>query len=150
MEIAGEFMFSAPQDGVWEVMRDPRALAVIVPMAMNMREVGEYLYTGSLFFKVGAVAGTFQGQIQLTNILAPDSYDIEVQGTSSVGNVIIKGRMRLEPHDDQTIMFYQGTVNFGGRIATVGSRLLDVAVRSIMTQSFQTLDRYLSVKYRKS
>jgi carbon monoxide dehydrogenase subunit G len=149
MEIAGEFVFDAPQAGVWEVLRDPKALAVIVPMAMNMKQVADNQYTGTLFFKVGAVAGAFHGKIELTNLQAPDSYDIEVRGSSPVGQAHIKGRMRLESLGDQTTMFYEGDINFGGRIASVGSRLLDVSVRTIMEQSFKTLDRYLTIKHKK-
>lgn len=149
MEISGEFTFDLPQKTVWEVLRDPRALASIIPMVMNLKQVAENQYTGTLFFRVGDVAGTFHGKIELFNIQAPDSYDIEVHGSSAVGQVNIKGGMHLKLEGDHTVMVYHGNINFGGRIASVGSRLLDVSVRSIIQQSFETLNQYLSVKYRK-
>jgi uncharacterized protein len=139
MEITGEFTFDTPQEIVWGVLQDPKALSVIVPMAMNMKQIGATQYSGDLFFRVGNIAGTFHGKIELTNMQAPNSYDIEVQGSSQVGHVHIKGGMHLESHEKQTTMFYHGDIVFGGRMASVGSRLLDYAVNSMMNQSFQTL-----------
>jgi carbon monoxide dehydrogenase subunit G len=148
MDIEGSFAFDLPQETVWEVLRDPRALASIIPMVRDIKQVSEDQYTGVLFFKAGSVAGTFQGKIDLFNIQEPDSYEIAVQGGSPVGQVQIAGGMRLEVQGDQTIMFYHGKFNFGGRIASVGSRLLEIAVRSTVQQSFETLNRYLNVKYK--
>lgn len=149
MDIAGEFVFDLPQETVWEVLRDPKALSSIIPMIVDVRQISNNQYTGSLFFRVGSVAGTFQGKIELLNIQEPNSYDIKVQGSSSVGQATINGRMRLESQDNRTTMIYHGNINFGGRIASVGSRLLEVSARSIIQQSFETLSRYLTVKYKK-
>lgn len=148
MEISGNFTFDLPQDIVWEVLRDPKALGAIIPMVRDVRQTDENHYTGVLFFRVGNIAGTFQGSIELLNVEEPDRYNIKVQGISPVGQVQIQGGMHLEAKDDQTIMYYQGRFQFGGRIASVGSRVLEIAVRSVINQSFDTLSRYLIVKYR--
>lgn len=143
MEIKGEFTFKLPQKTVWDVLRDPKVLALIIPICRDVKQVTDTTYTGVLFFKAGNIAGTFRGEIELCNIQAPDSYDIKVKGESTVGVVNITGNMYLESDDEKTVMHYGGTVQFGGRIASVGSRLLDMAVRSMMQQSFDTLHRYL-------
>lgn len=148
MELAGEYTFDLSQDKVWEVLHDPKALGAIIPMVRDVRQVADNRYTGVLFFRVGNIAGTFQGSIELLNIQEPDSYEIKVQGISPVGQVQINGGMHLEARDNQTIMFYKGTFSSGGRIASVGSRLLDTAVRSVINQSFDTLSRYLMLKYK--
>lgn len=149
MEISGEFTFDAKGETVWEVLRDPSVLAAIIPMAMNIKQVADNQYTGDLFFRAGNIAGTFRGTIKLTNIQAPDSYDIEVHGSSPIGQVDIKGGMHLESHEERTIMFYRGKIAFGGRIASVGSRLLDASVRSMLQQSFKPLNSHLSIKRGK-
>lgn len=148
MEITGEYKFEISQMAVWEILHDPRALALIIPLVMNVKEVAVNQYTGTLFFKVGSVAGTFHGKIELLNIQEPHSYDIKVQGSSSVGQVQMNGGMRLESRDDGTLMFYHGHIDYSGRIASVGSRLLEVATRALIQQSFSTLSRYLAVKYK--
>jgi uncharacterized protein len=148
MELAGEYTFDLSQDKVWDVLRDPKALAAIIPMVRDVRQVADDQYTGVLFFRAGNIAGTFQGRIELLNIQAPDSYDVKVQGISPVGHVQINGAMHLETRDNQTVMIYKGTFSSGGRIASVGSRLLEAAVRSVINQSFDTLSRYLVLKYK--
>lgn len=151
MDVKGEFTFDAPQAMVWDVMHDPKALAMIVPMVTNMKQIADNQYSGDLFFRVGNMAGTFQGKIQLSNLQEPKSYDIEVQGGSAIGQVNIKGGMQLETKEEQkTVMSYNGNLNFGGRIASVGSRLLEVSVNSLIQQSFNTLNRYLIAKTKKS
>lgn len=149
MELTGEYTFDANQERAWEVLRDPNVLAMIIPMAMNMKRTGENQYKGQLFFRVGNIAGTFQGNIKLLNMQEPNRYDIEVQGISAIGQVSIKGEMHLEPHDAQTTMFYHGNIDFGGRIASVGSRLLENAVQSILQKSFQMLNNYFAIKRLK-
>jgi uncharacterized protein len=149
MEISGEFTFDAKGETVWEVLQDPNALATIIPMAMNIKRIADNRYSGDLFFKVGNFAGTFHGTIQLSNLQPPDSYDIEVQGSSAIGRVDIKGGMYLKTNNEQTVMFYSGNIAFGGRIASVGSRLLELSVRSMLQQSFKTLNNYLSIKRSK-
>jgi uncharacterized protein len=148
MEIKGEYKFDVSQAALWEVLHDPRALGLIIPLVMNMKQVAENQYTGSLFFRVGSVAGTFHGKIELLNLLEPKSYDIKVHGSSSIGEVNITGAMSLEPLDKGTMMFYHGHIHFGGRIASVGSRLLEISTRTMIQQSFGTLGKYLSVKYK--
>ena len=148
MEITGEYTFDLSQDKVWEVLRDPKALAAIIPMVRDVRQISDHEYTGVLFFRVGTIAGTFQGNIELLNVQEPDSYDIKVRGSSPVGHVQISGGMNLEAKGEQTLMSYQGNFQFGGRIASVGSRVLEIAVRSVINQSFDTLSRYLVLKYK--
>ena len=150
MEINGSYTFNVPQEFLWDVLQDPRALAMIIPLAMDMKQTGEHQYSGALFFKVGSMAGMFRGRIQLDNLVAPTSYDIKVYGTSGIGEVNISGSMSLEESEGSTTMQYAGVANFGGRIASVGSRMIDVAVRNIIQQSFDTLNRYLTVKHTQT
>lgn len=148
MDIIGEYTFDLPQDLVWDVLRSPKVLASIIPLVSDMKQLNETEYMGYLFFRVGSVAGTFQGKIALFNIDERHSYDITVRGSSSIGDVNMTGQMRLEPASNRTIMFYKGNINFGGRIASVGSRMLEIATRAIVNQSFDTLSKYLAVKYK--
>lgn len=146
MEVSGDYVFDAPQKLVWEALQDPNVLASIVPGGQEFKEVGDHQYTGLLQVKVGPVQGTFQGQIKLLDIKAPDSYQMEVEGKGAPGVVKATGAVRLEARDQQTFMQYTGQAQVGGRIASVGQRLMDSAARSIISQSLQALNEYLKVK----
>lgn len=143
MEIDSNFTFDIPQEKVWKVLCEPKVLALIIPICRDVKQVALYEYTGSLFFRAGGIAGIFNGKIELSNVKEPDSYDIVVHGDSPIGVVDVHGDIRLESHEQSTIMHYKGDVQFGGRMISVGSRILENAVNSMMRQSFQTLNQYL-------
>jgi carbon monoxide dehydrogenase subunit G len=108
--------------------------------------VGENLYTGSLFINIGPVQGIFKGQIRLSKFNAPVSYWIDVEGKGAAGVVKASGSLRLEPRGSQTYMEYGGQAQVGGRIASVGQRLIESSARSIIRQSLDALNEYLKTK----
>jgi carbon monoxide dehydrogenase subunit G len=143
MQIAGEYTFDAPQELVWKALRDPDVLASIMPGGEGFAEVGDNQYAGNLNVKVGPVQGKFQGHILLSDIVEPDSYTITVDGKGPQGFVKASGRLRLTPQGEQTHMAYEGNAQVGGRVASVGQRLLDSSARSIIRQSLEGLNQYL-------
>jgi uncharacterized protein len=147
MDISGDYLFDAPQNMVWEALLDPNVLGSIMPGGQGIEEVGENAYKGMLQIKIGPVQGTFQGDIQLTDIKAPESYHINVDGKGAPGFVKATGQLQLEGRDNnQTFMTYSGQAQIGGRIASVGQRLIDSSARSIIRQSLEALNEYLKVK----
>lgn len=146
MDISGDYVFDAPQETVWKALLDPNVLGSVMPGGKGFTQTGENQYSGMLEVKVGPVQGTFQGQITLSDIVAPQSYQIEVDGKGASGFVKATGKMRLEARDQQTFMDYSGKANVGGRIASVGQRLMDSAARSIIRQSLEALNAYLKAQ----
>ena len=146
MDISGDYTFDAPQPMVWKALQDPNVLGSVMPGGQGFEQVAENQFTGVLLIKVGPVQGTFQGQIKLSDVKPPDSYQIEVDGKGAPGFVKATGGMHLEPRDSQTFMAYTGQAQIGGRIASVGQRLLDASARSIIRQSLDGLNEYLKVQ----
>jgi carbon monoxide dehydrogenase subunit G len=149
MDVAGDYTFDAPQQLVWESLLDPNVLGVVMPGGKGFAQTAENQYSGVLEVKVGPVQGTFQGQIKLSDIIAPEHYHIEVDGKGATGFVKAAGQLKLEPRDQQTLMVYSGTAQVGGRIASVGQRLIDSAARSIIRQSLEALNEYLKIEAAK-
>lgn len=146
MEVSGDYVFDAPQQIVWEALQDPNVLGSIVPGGQGFEQMGENEYKGVLLIKVGPVQGTFQGQIKLSDIVPPQSYKIEVDGKGAPGFMKGAGAIQLEAQGNQTAMKYSGQAQVGGRIASVGQRLLDTSARSIIRHSLDALNEYLKVK----
>lgn len=147
MDLAGDYTFDAPQQLVWKALQDPDVLGSVMPGGEGFQEAGENEYTGKLKIKVGPVQGIFQGNIKLSDIVEPESYTIVVDGKGAPGFVKATGNMKLESRsDNQTYMEYSGSAQVGGRIASVGQRLIDSSARSIIRQSLDGLNEYLKVQ----
>jgi uncharacterized protein len=146
MDVSGNYTFDAPQPLVWEALQDPNVLGAILPGGKGITQVAENEYDGVLQIKVGPVQGTFQGHIKLSDITAPVSYNIHVDGKGAPGFVKATGGLKLEARGEQTYMEYSGSAQIGGKIASVGQRLIDSSARSIIRQALDALNAYLKVK----
>jgi len=121
-------------------------LTSIMPGGEDFTEIGENEYEGALNMKVGPVQGKFKGNIRLFDIVEPDSYSITVDGKGAPGFVKATGHLKLTDQGEQTHMVYEGTVQVGGRIASVGQRLMDTSAKSIIRQSLEALNEYLKAQ----
>lgn len=146
MEISGEYTFDAPQDLVWAALQDPEVLSNAMPGGEGFTEVGDNEFEGNLKIKVGPVQGVFKGNIKLVDVVPPDSYRMEVDGKGAPGFVKATGGLKLTPQGDKTHMAYEGSAQVGGRIASVGQRLMDTSAKSIIRQSLEGLNDYLKVQ----
>ena len=146
MNIAGEYTFEAPQEMVWAALLDPQVLGSILPGGEGITAVGENEFRGKLKVKVGPVQGVFEGHIQLSNVVAPESYEIAVDGKGAPGFVKASGHLKLTGQGEQTHMVYGGTAQVGGRLASVGQRLIESSAKAIINQSLLALNEYLKVQ----
>lgn len=146
MDVSGEYTFDAPQELVWKALQDPDVLSNAMPGGEGFAEVGENEFQGNLKIKVGPVQGKFTGNIKLMDIVAPESYRMEVDGKGAPGFVKAEGSLKLTGQGDKTHMVYEGSAQVGGRIASVGQRLMDSSAKSIIRQSLEGLNEYLKVQ----
>ena len=147
MKIAGNYIFDAPPNLVWKALQDPDVLSSAMPGGEGFEEVGENEYAGNLKVKVGPVQGVFKGNIKLEDIVEPVSYTMIVDGKGAPGFVKATGSLQLTPDGDgKTRIDYDGEAKVGGRIASVGQRLMDASAKSIIRQSLDGLNEYLKVQ----
>lgn len=140
MKVAGDYTFDAPQDVVWDALQDPEVLAAVMPGCEKLELVGEDEYEGILKIKVGPVQGKFSGNIKLEDIEPPNGYKMIVDGKGAPGFVKATGGLQLESQGDKTLLTYEGDARIGGRIASVGQRLIDSSAKSIIRQSLEAMN----------
>jgi uncharacterized protein len=146
MKIQGEHVFDAPRDAVWEAVLDPDVLTRVLPGCEDFREVGDNEYEGVLKIKVGPVQGKFNGKVKLSDLKAPESYHLDLDGKGAPGFVNGQGELRLADEGGKTRLHYEVDAKVGGRIASVGQRLLDSTTRVITRQALEGLDAQIAAR----
>ena len=146
MKVAGEYRFDAPPEEVWEALLDPEVLAAIMPGCKKLELTGEHQYEGILDMKVGPVQGQFKGKVNLQNFDAPNGYDLKLDGQGAPGFVKATASVALAGDGGGTNMTYQGDAQVGGRIASVGQRLLDSSSKAIIKQSLEGLNAQVAAR----
>jgi carbon monoxide dehydrogenase subunit G len=140
MKVAGDYTFDGPQQLVWDTLLDPEVLASVLPGCEKLDLVGENEYEGALKIKIGPVQGQFMGKVKLEDIQAPDSYTMQVDGRGAPGFVKATGHLKLAASGDQTGVTYEGDARVGGRLASVGQRLVESSAKAIIKQSLDGLN----------
>ncbi|HSM61650.1 MAG TPA: carbon monoxide dehydrogenase subunit G [Longimicrobiales bacterium] len=140
MKIAGEYDFDGPQPLVWETLLDPEVLASVLPGCEKLDVVGQDEYEGALNIKIGPVQGQFMGKVKLENIQPPDSYTMQVDGRGQPGFVKATGNLALAAAGEVTRVTYDGDAQVGGRLASVGQRLVESSAKAIIRQSLDGLN----------
>ena len=147
MKIEGEYVFNGPREEVWKIVRDPEVLSTALPGAQSLEQVSENEYEGEINVRIGPVGGDFSGRVVISDEVPPESCTMSVEGKGKPGFVKGTGHVRLIPQEeDKTLMKYDGDVQIGGRLASVGQRLIDTASKSMIQQGLDTLDQALQAR----
>ncbi len=141
MKIEGEYTFDGPRKDVWELVRDPEVLATCLPGTQSLHLVGENEYEGEVNVHIGPIAGVFSGRLLVSNEVPPESCTLTGEGKGKPGFVNGTGNVQLfEQGDNKTLMTYAGEVQIGGRLASVGQRMIDTVSKSMIRQGLGTLN----------
>jgi len=147
VKLEGEYLFDGPQQDVWELVRDPEVLVTALPGAQSMDQVGENEYEGEMNIRIGPVAGVFSGRLVVSDEEPPENCTLTVDGKGKPGFVKGTGHVKLiDQGDDTTLMKYDGDLHIGGKLASVGQRLLDTTSKSMVNQGLETLNGALKAR----
>jgi carbon monoxide dehydrogenase subunit G len=144
VRIAGNYTFDATREEVWSALNDPEVLARTIPGCQRLDQVGENEFESTLKVGLQAVRGTYNGRVKLSNLVAPESYEVSVDGKGSNGFLKGSGTIKLRDEGAQTILDYGGEAQIGGTIASVGQRLIDGAAKTLINQSLKALAQQIA------
>ena len=145
MEIVGEQLIPRPQGVTWSSIIDPEVLKVCIPGCESMDKVGDNEYAMVMGAKVGPVSARFKSKITLADVDAPNSYTLIFEGQGGVAG-FAKGeaRVRLSPEGDGTRLQYTAKATIGGKLAQVGSRLVDGVAKKLAENFFTKFNEHVS------
>ncbi len=131
MKLSGSYQINLEKQKVWEALNDPEILKKSIPGCENFKKNSDTEFTATATNKIGPFNASFTGDIKLKDIKAPNSYIIEGSGSSPVGFASGEAKVQLEELEGKTKLTYEVEANVGGKIAQVGSRLIDMTAKKM-------------------
>lgn len=131
MKLSGSYQIKLEKQKVWEALNDPEILKKSIPGCEEFTKNSDTKFTATATNKIGPFNASFTGNIELKEIDAPNSYVIEGSGNSPVGFASGSAKVSLENSDGGTKLSYTVEANVGGKIAQVGSRLIDMTAKKM-------------------
>lgn len=139
MELKGEYRIPAPREQVWTMLNDPAVLRVCIPGCESLEGNPADGFAARVTTKVGPVKATFNGNVTLSNVKPPESYTISGEGKGGVAGFAKGGAdVHLAPDGSGTLLTYTVNAQVGGKLAQLGSRLIDSTSKKLADQFFST------------
>ena len=131
MKLSGSYQIKLEKQKVWEALNDPKILQKTIPGCEEFIKKSETEFTATATNKIGPFNASFTGDIELKDLDPPNSYKIIGSGNSPVGFANGEATVKLEDKDNGTMLTYTVEANVGGKIAQVGSRLIDMTAKKM-------------------
>ncbi|MCW5802989.1 MAG: carbon monoxide dehydrogenase subunit G [Deltaproteobacteria bacterium] len=146
MKLAGDHRFErAGVQDVWDALFDPEVLAAAMPGCEKLELVDGKL-VGEMVIKVGPVSGKFSGTVAFADVVAPASYRMVIDGKGGPGFVNATAALTLTADGDGTKLTYDADAKIGGKLASVGERLVLASSRAIAKQSLDNLGTNIAIR----
>lgn len=145
MEMKGEQLIAASQQATWDALNDPQVLKACVPGCESIEPTGANEYQVLMVARVGPVSAKFKGKLALADVVPPRSYAISFEGQGGAAGFAKGGaRVSLSPEGASTKLSYDVKANVGGKLAQIGSRLVDAAAKKVADDFFRNFNEKLS------
>jgi uncharacterized protein len=149
MKLTGSYQINLKKQKVWESLNNPEILKKAIPGCEEFKKKSETEYTATATNKIGPFNASFTGDIELKDLNPPNSYKITGSGNSLVGFASGEAVVSLEDHEDGTKLIYSVEANVGGKIAQVGSRLIDMTAKKMADIFFGKLSELIVPKSKE-
>lgn len=137
MEITGRHEIALPIDKVWELINDTAVLEACIPGCEELNETRPGAYSARVKLKVGPVKATFNGDVEMCDVVENKSFRLAGRGSGGVAGMASGyADVRLEPDGDGTILTYDASAEVAGKIAQLGSRLIGSTVKKLANKFF--------------
>ena len=146
MKLSGSYQIKLEKQKVWEALNDPEILQKTIPGCEEFIKKSETEFTATATNKIGPFNASFSGDIELKDLNPPHSYTITGSGNSPVGFANGEATVSLEDEDNGTKLTYTVEANVGGKIAQVGSRLIDMTAKKMADVFFGKFSELISLK----
>ena len=141
----GEERIDAPIGKVWEALNDPEILKACIPGCESLDKKSERELAATVALKIGPIKARFNGEVELKNLKPPHSYTIEGEGKGGIAGFAKGGADdALKEDGDGTILSYTAKADVGGKMAQLGSRLIQSTSKKLAAQFFADFNKKVS------
>jgi uncharacterized protein len=144
VKVSGSYTINAPRERLWQSLNDPAFLKACLPGCESMEASGPDQYQATLTVGIAAVKGKYAGSVTLSEKEPPQRFKMRVEGKGTGGFMQGTGLLDLAEDPQGTKVTYEGDVQVGGPIASVGQRLLDGAAKMMVGQFFTAVNTQLA------
>lgn len=144
VEFSGEYRIPASQQQVWEALNDPAVLQACIAGCRRLDKISDTEFAAIVAAKVGPVTATFRGSVVLTDLDPPRGYTLTGRGQGgAAGFATMSARVSLRPEQAETVLGYTASAEIGGKLASVGSRLVQAVAKKNADDFFSAFVRHL-------
>ena len=136
MKLVGSYKLNVKKEIVWQALNDPNVLKQCVPGCESFEKKSDTIFIVTATNQIGPMNATFSGTVTLSNIQENQSYTIKGEGQSTVGFANGSANVKLTEKNESTTLIYEVNVNVGGKIAQLGSRLIDGVAKKMSDYFF--------------
>ncbi len=136
MKLSGSYKLNVKKEVVWQALNDEKILKQCIPGCQSFEKESEKVFIATATNQIGPMNATFSGTVTLSNIQENRSYTLSGEGQSSVGFANGSANVTLEEENGITILSYEVELNVGGKIAQLGSRLIDGVAKKMSDYFF--------------
>ena len=146
MKITGQYtLTTVTQDRAYQALQDPQMLTKCIPGCESLDKLAEAEYAMKMKMALAAISGQFTGKVKLVDPDPPTSFKMIVEGNGKIGFLKGEGLLNLKPAQDNTVeVTYEGDVQVGGTLASVGQRLIDTTSKMMIKRFFDKLNEELA------
>ncbi len=148
MELHGDRLIPAPLATTWAALNDPQVLKSCIAGCESLERTGDDAYAAVVAMKIGPVSARFKGNLKMTNVDAPNGYTINFDGQGGVAG-FGKGSADVKlfaEGDAATRLAYEARAQVGGKMAQIGSRLIDATAGKITDDFFKAFEAHLQAQ----
>lgn len=140
MKITGEYNIPADRQTVWQALNDPEMLKACLPGCEAIEKTSDTEMTATLVIKVGPIKAKFSGRMTLSDLDPPNGYTLSGEGQGGpAGFASGVAKVALSGDGEETLLHYDVDAKVGGKLAQIGSRLIDSTAKKLSREFFGTL-----------
>lgn len=145
MDMSGEERIAAKREVVWAALNNPEILKACIPGCQSLDMSSPTEMSATVKIKIGPVSATFSGEVTLSDLNPPEGYKISGEGKGGIAGFAKGGaEVKLTEDGDETILAYTVDAQIGGKLAQLGSRLIDSSAKKLAGQFFADFNKAVS------